>query len=1623
MTQTCEPTVAESFQGQPEDIRTCRSGASPSFPMDSCPLTGLAPAVWNDFRTDRFKDIGVGQSSPLHRTEEIQYGRTPQRVGHIPVKSMPSSSSSSSGSGPYSTNSTFYGSSAPPSRDTYGALHVSSSTNHNSNRTPYHVQDHVNALYYKEFREPNAVSLSARSSWEKYGNHKVTKAECHKALSDWFSNQVPRQSTSQERYYAMPPKYRSFSQDHLGDVPLNRGWPHSASQDTLIQPVHDSWNYRAKSEDYLTKHSRSIETLEQSALLSPHFEKIGWSSERIEGNRSSPVGQTARQYVQPVMYSSPGDVSNHVQKHPSQPNLQNCDEWGYVGYKSYSPSFHRRTGILNAFFFRDHNHGGPSVLSAPHRKFASPDVHSERSRSDSSSGTGASNVDMPLDFSVQQLESPPHLGAAHEDLVSLATSNGQSQAADKVQDQEDKKEAVVLRQKPPTGRKVPPPLRPVNVVFPVDLPDLPLIIPTAGLSDTKISKNTGENLEPLQVSDDSLALIPFIDEPTSPSIDLKAEHVPASAVVCSSTAPVIVTSPASPTFTFPITRHYSQDCGRKLSRRSSYLLAITTERSKSCDDGLNTYRDEGKNFQRPRRVASIQKLRNILTNGSLDSLSPTEDLRAKRHSTSDLTDVTFSDVRKEGWLYYKQVLTEKGKKVGGGLRQWRRVFAVLRSHCLYLHKDRREAVTQPSNQAEEEQPISVRACLVDISYRETKKKHVFRLTTADFCEYLFQAEDSDDMLEWVKLIRENSKSDNEDTGFPGQALINKKLYEYRKLSSSGVKSDTSPKGSRQTNVNAPRSPKHGPSSRDETSPPKAPWLFPSKKKKNKSPNRAFGVRLEDCQPAVSNKFIPLIVETCCKLVEEKGLEYTGIYRVPGNNAVVSTMQDQLSKGVMEIDTSEEKWQDLNVISSLLKSFFRKLPEPLFTNDRYNDFIDANRMDDARERLRTLKKLIHDLPSHYYETLKFLVSHLKTIANHSEKNKMEPRNLALVFGPTLVRTSEDNLTDMVTHMPDQYKIVETLIQHFDWFFSETEEKEEKTPEEDSDSQPVVNIEHLLPNIGRTTIPGDASDATNSDSAKSKGSWGSRKDPYNKEMLALSIISVVTRKRKKQEVKPCDSTDDESENETVKAAIKISTGDPGGVAGEGDVEKKCEKEEVSHSAQGRRSKELINSPELEKVSAIGNHASPFSTCSASHSRGMLPSGDLLHQEGRTGLSSEISGSSFSQREHEPSNIKMNYELELNSQRHDHSRVWDDQHGKIPPDTTSIVSGYSTLSTMDRSVCSEVQSVAESRGDEADDERSEFSQTDTESVFTSPSLLDASVSNCASRNSKLESGSTESSEGTERDRILVAKVVSRPSFNSHKLIKCDTLARKKLLRSKLEGDKTKNKVETDCTPTLPVEAEEQKSSKSSSSQESVRHQPEKSDISSVLSLKSSLTSQIKQRLKTSADDMFGVGLRKPHSPETRRKKSAWRRHTVVVHANFTDLNSNEWKEMEKHDITRGFRESKPSKSPSQHLGYHVDSDISMPTGGSYTPDSCTKTLLELKTDETGHIGLASDLHSNKDSGISSLESNRPKSSSSSVNNSVALFYGRLGDTDQHSRDMEVKSVTHSQPVKSPSRFHQYL
>ena len=97
------------------------------------------------------------------------------------------------------------------------------------------------------------------------------------------------------------------------------------------------------------------------------------------------------------------------------------------------------------------------------------------------------------------------------------------------------------------------------------------------------------------------------------------------------------------------------------------------------------------------------------------------------------------------------------------MRPWKQMYAVLRGHALCLYKDKKEGLAHANAQAEAEpQPISIKACLIDISYSDTRRKNVLRLTTSD-CEFLFQAEDREDMLAWIRVIQENSNLDEEVT--------------------------------------------------------------------------------------------------------------------------------------------------------------------------------------------------------------------------------------------------------------------------------------------------------------------------------------------------------------------------------------------------------------------------------------------------------------------------------------------------------------------------------------------------------------------------------------------------------------------------------------------------------------------------------------------------------------------------------------------------------------------------------------------------------------------------------------------------------------------------------------------
>ncbi|XP_035898199.1 uncharacterized protein LOC118505862 isoform X2 [Anopheles stephensi] len=197
---------------------------------------------------------------------------------------------------------------------------------------------------------------------------------------------------------------------------------------------------------------------------------------------------------------------------------------------------------------------------------------------------------------------------------------------------------------------------------------------------------------------------------------------------------------------------------------------------------------------------------------------------------------------------------------------------------------------------------------------------------------------------------------------------------------------------------------------------------------------SINVPLQQCPVSEENPYVPLVLAKCTGIVESKGLGVVGIYRIPGNTAAITQLTETINRGLDETALRDARWEDVNVVSSLLKSFIRNLPEPLLPNELYGGFIAADKLSGQR-RLTDMRQLLRRVPPMNYETLKHLMRHLYRVSAHSEVNLMDPRNLAIVFGPSVVRSANESLETAVKDMRHQCQIVEVLINNYQYFFED------------------------------------------------------------------------------------------------------------------------------------------------------------------------------------------------------------------------------------------------------------------------------------------------------------------------------------------------------------------------------------------------------------------------------------------------------------------------------------------------------------------------------------------------------------------------------------------------------------
>nr|XP_030688221.1 rho GTPase-activating protein 12 isoform X8 [Globicephala melas] len=363
-------------------------------------------------------------------------------------------------------------------------------------------------------------------------------------------------------------------------------------------------------------------------------------------------------------------------------------------------------------------------------------------------------------------------------------------------------------------------------------------------------------------------------------------------------------------------------------------------------------------------------------------------------------------------------ITENGKKVR---KNWLSSWAVLQGSSLLFTKTQGSSTSWfGSNQSKPEFTVDLKGATIEMASKDkSSKKNVFELKTRQGTELLIQSDNDAAINEWFKVL---SSTISNQTVEPDEAI------EEDVPDSPGIekhdkeKDHKDLKKSRSTKVSSIDS-----SEQKKTKKNLKKFLtrrptLQAVREKGYIKDQVFGANLANlCQR--ENGTVPKFVKLCIEHVEQYGLDVDGIYRVSGNLAVIQKLRFTVNHDE-KLDLKDSKWEDIHVITGALKMFFRELPEPLFTFNHFNDFVNAIKQE-PRQRVSAVKDLIKQLPKPNQDTMQTLFRHLKRVIENGEKNRMTYQSIAIVFGPTLLKPEKET-GNIAVHTVYQNQIVELIL---------------------------------------------------------------------------------------------------------------------------------------------------------------------------------------------------------------------------------------------------------------------------------------------------------------------------------------------------------------------------------------------------------------------------------------------------------------------------------------------------------------------------------------------------------------------------------------------------------------------
>ncbi|XP_019619487.1 PREDICTED: SLIT-ROBO Rho GTPase-activating protein 1-like isoform X2 [Branchiostoma belcheri] len=258
--------------------------------------------------------------------------------------------------------------------------------------------------------------------------------------------------------------------------------------------------------------------------------------------------------------------------------------------------------------------------------------------------------------------------------------------------------------------------------------------------------------------------------------------------------------------------------------------------------------------------------------------------------------------------------------------------------------------------------------------------------------------------------------------------------------------------------------------------PTRPPMLPPKPRKISKPGRPasackaklFGGSILEYIQASGHE-IPLVIRSCIRVINLLGLHHQGIFRVPGSQVEVNQLKECFERGEDPLSDPGEV-TDLNSVAGCLKLYFRQLLDPLFPRSKFEDLITAARMENLQDCLDALRNIIDSMEHPIVVVMRYLFAFLNHLSSYSDENMMDPYNLAICFGPTLMPCPEEY--DQVIYQPYVNELTKTIITYHDSLFPPDLDGpvyEKCMGEEDPFVDPVANMDNISED--NLTIPSE------------------------------------------------------------------------------------------------------------------------------------------------------------------------------------------------------------------------------------------------------------------------------------------------------------------------------------------------------------------------------------------------------------------------------------------------------------------------------------------------------------------------------------------------------------------------